>query len=112
EPRLLRFVMTRWKALTDSATADDPLLAPWHALAALASDEGFTDKAAEVTASWKTELEAGPSDPTRSLVLQAVLGDKPPDSLVELARRYGNLLARAASEPDNPELEKVREWLA
>lgn len=112
-PRLLRRVIMGWASWTGSATSvDDPFLGPWHALAMPADPSEFAKKVSELASSWEAELASGPADSTRVLVLRAVIGDKPPESRVELARRYGTLLSRIVREPENPEIATIREQLA
>ncbi len=122
--RRLRGVMTLWRRHLDAtARAHDPVLAPWHAFAALPR-EGFAAKAAEVQRSLATPKDAKAA-PIHPLVARVVLAS-PPSSMGEVVARYVNLFGqlearqkdRAARTPGNaapvlpePEWESLRQAL-
>jgi cytochrome c553 len=79
-------MILRWRRyLERSRRVHDPVFAPWHALAALPEKE-FAARAGKVLA----DLRARPTG-VNPLVLRA-LGEKPPQTLAEAARRYADLL--------------------
>lgn len=87
-------IVDRWHDyLTESAPPDDPVFAPWHALMALADDDDFAGRAADVIADLG-DRQQGNGQATRinSLVL-AALRENPPASMTDVAEAYGNLLA-------------------
>ncbi|HXG08980.1 MAG TPA: PSD1 and planctomycete cytochrome C domain-containing protein [Gemmataceae bacterium] len=87
-PALIR----RWQGfLTETRKAHHPVLAPWHAFAALPQKD-FTSQAAAVAA--RVAANADPQGPINPLVAQAFAGP-PPASLRDVAERYGKLLAGA-----------------
>ncbi|MBX6311498.1 MAG: DUF1549 domain-containing protein, partial [Isosphaeraceae bacterium] len=91
-PELLRHWMTKWKERLN-ATRDgrDPLLAPWHAFAALPEAE-FAARAAEVAEQLAPPAEASGA-PERT-VARTIAGT-PPGSMREVVQRYGELFLRA-----------------
>ena len=108
-PERFRFLARRLaKPFAKSAEGHDPVFAPWRAFAALPAAE-FEAKAAEVARKLTTEPD--PSRPVAPAVLRLFEGD-PPDSLLEVARWYGDLfqMAAKASKPEPifaPVLEKL-----
>jgi hypothetical protein len=106
-------MLQRWaRYLEQSRKRHDPLLAPWHALAAL-SPEDFARRAPDVLARWRT-AEAGKS--VNAVVLDA-LSRAPPRSLADAAARYGELFraaaerGRSAKRLDDPAWEEIRRFL-
>jgi Protein of unknown function (DUF1553)/Protein of unknown function (DUF1549) len=89
--RLSSYVVNRWCNLLDD-TRDDfhPVLAPWHAFAALKPDR-FAAEAAKLA-----EQFAANQDEDRKLNEQVakLFEGRPPASLKDVARRYGLLFAR------------------
>jgi hypothetical protein len=105
-PRKLNVeLLNRYKAwLPERAKANDPVLAPWFALAAL-PEEGFAEKARELIAS--IDAAANP------LVVEA-LKAKPPASLKDAAEIYNQLFADAdkvEKDKATPEQEALRQLL-
>jgi mono/diheme cytochrome c family protein len=82
-------MVLRWKVyLERTARSRDPVFAPWHAFAALPAAE-FARRAAEVSA--RLAGRPDPARPVNPLVAEMFAG-RPPGSLAEVARRYGELL--------------------
>ncbi len=113
DARRLRGAITLWRRHLDAtARANDPLLAPWHAFAALPR-EGFVTGAEEVR---RKLLSADPkkAPAVHPLVARAVLGTAP-SSMNEVVARYAALFAqlearqkehvKAAKGPALPEPE-------
>ncbi|HEX8202050.1 MAG TPA: DUF1553 domain-containing protein, partial [Isosphaeraceae bacterium] len=93
-PELLRRFARRWgERLSAAATTPDPVFAPWRAFAALPASE-FAAKAAEVARG----LTA--ASPPAHAILAKSFAESPPKDLREVARRYGGILARAESRPN------------
>jgi hypothetical protein len=93
DARRLRGAMMLWKRHLDApATAHDPVLAPWHAFAAL-SREGFIGKAVEVRRGL-THPKDAKAAPIHPLVARVVLGDSPPSSMAEVVARYVSLFGQ------------------
>jgi hypothetical protein len=81
-------MIVRWKDyLARTRKTHHPVLAPWHALAALPEAE-FASKAPAVLAPL---LAAGPAKPINPLVARA-LAERRPRTLAEVAERYSVLL--------------------
>ncbi len=102
DARRLRGAMRLWKRHLDAtAKAHDPVLAPWHAFAALPR-EGFAAKAVEVRRGL-THPKDAKAAPIHSLVARVVIGDTPPSSMAEVVARYvslfGQVEGRAKSRP-------------
>lgn len=83
-------VQRYWLHLVKTRKQHDPVFAPWHAFALLSEDE-FAEKSKSLC----TELPArqDSAHPLNPLVVQA-LAAKPPESMKEVAERYGELLGR------------------
>jgi hypothetical protein len=103
----------RWgRVLEKSRKTDDPVFAPWHALAGL-SEPGFADAAAQLIAGWQRDPTT-----TNSIVV-AALAAKPPQSLADVAAAYSRLFMEAESsraveenrQPDETSLKNT-EWNA
>ena len=99
-PELLRRLMTGWKARLG---ADDPRLAPWKAVAALPAAE-YGEKAAAAIRGTKAKPSPAPAALVRGLAAT------PPTSRRDLAKRYGDVMARALNTSDK-NLAEVRAWL-
>jgi len=99
-PELLRRLMIAWK---DRLSADDPRLAPWKAVAALALTE-YREKATEAIQESKTKPSPAPVALVHELTATPLLSRK------DLARRYGDLMARALNTSDKT-LDEIRAWL-
>ena len=89
-------VMTqRWgQLLEQTRKRHHPVLAPWHALASLpasAPDE-FAAKASELISKWRDA--PNPKQRLNSVVVRA-LADAPPNSLADVATRFGELFQQA-----------------
>jgi mono/diheme cytochrome c family protein len=83
-PRMVQ----RWqKYLSETRNSPHPVLAAWHAFAALPAKE-FAAQAPAVAA--RLSADADPQHRVHPLVAQA-FADKPPTSLREVAQRYGDL---------------------
>jgi hypothetical protein len=83
-PRML----TRWQAyLERTRRSRHPAWVPWHAFAALPEKE-FASRAPSVLARL---AGSGPDCPVNPLVARA-FADKPPRSMADVARRYGDVL--------------------
>jgi hypothetical protein len=91
----------RWQSYLET-TADDPVFIPWHAFQKL-SDEQFSDRAAEVTRGF---AQAGP-DAINPHVLEAFR--QPPQSMRDVAERYGNLFAEFNRQFITPRPVPVRD---
>src|SRR5581483_482034 len=82
-------MVIRWRAfLARTKKVHDPVMAPWHALASLPAKE-FAAKARELTRQWA--LEANPARRVHPAVA-AALAIRPPSSLADAAKLYGDLL--------------------
>jgi mono/diheme cytochrome c family protein len=82
-------MLKRWRAQLDHARRQhDPVLAPWIAFAALPEKE-FAAKAKELALGWFFKPEV--AKPINPIVLHALAG-KPPATLAEAVKRYGELL--------------------
>jgi hypothetical protein len=93
----------RWRdyLLTRRSTSD-PILGPWHALAAV--DAGaFTNQAEGVLASVRTRTSLNP------LIAEAFA--TAPDSMRAVASRYGEAFAKAEKQPDLPGAADLRAFL-
>jgi Protein of unknown function (DUF1553)/Protein of unknown function (DUF1549)/Planctomycete cytochrome C len=91
--RRLKTAAVLWKRRLDaSSAARDPLLAPWHALAALPRD-GFGVKAAEVCRRLSPPAGDGKAPPVTPLVARA-FADAPPSSMADVVARYAALFAQ------------------
>jgi mono/diheme cytochrome c family protein len=109
-PEMIR----RWQAyLAQSRKAHDPILAPWHAFAALPQKE-FKTKAAALAQ--KIAANKDPKQPINPVVAQCFT--KAPESLQDVARRYGELLAateklwqETRAKNANPDREALRQVL-
>jgi Protein of unknown function (DUF1553)/Protein of unknown function (DUF1549)/Planctomycete cytochrome C len=98
--RRLTAAMRLWKRQLDAtAKANDPILGPWHAFAALPREQ-FGAKAGDVVRTLTT-----PPVKTNGLVAEAVLKSTP-KTMAEVVERYAGLLARLearlASGPHSP----------
>lgn len=81
-------MVVRWKAyLTRTQRVHHPVFAPWHAFAAL-PEKDFAEKAAALSTQF---ARPDPARPVNPQVARAFAG-KPPATLAEAARRYGELL--------------------
>ena len=85
------YVLGRWRGFLNSRRekGHDPVFAPWFAYAAIPPAE-FAAKAKAVT---ESVVDKAPADkPVHPLVAEKFTG-KPPASIAEVAKRYGELLA-------------------
>jgi hypothetical protein len=82
---LSRFVLERWRTSLKKDAL--PVFAPWRAYAAIA-DKDFAAKSPAVIGSLKS------AQPAINPLVAAEFADKPPQSLRDLADRYGALLAK------------------
>ncbi|HEV3260230.1 MAG TPA: PSD1 and planctomycete cytochrome C domain-containing protein [Gemmataceae bacterium] len=82
-------MMQRWRQFLTQRSKHDPVFAPWFALAEVPEKE-FAAKAPALAAQWAAN--ADPNRRINPLVARALAG-KPPDSLKEIAQRYGRLFA-------------------
>jgi hypothetical protein len=90
-PGRIRGLMMRWRErLVDADKTQDPIFAPWSALAALPAPE-FAPKAAALIQNWS---EPGGQLRIHPLITRA-LAAEPPATMVEVVTRYGTLLAEA-----------------
>ncbi len=87
-------MILRWQVfLEETRKPRHPVFAPWHAFAELerssagASPSPFAEKARQLAAKL-------PSQPIHPLVAKA-FAERPPESMADVARRYGELLAEA-----------------
>ena len=106
-PERLRFIARKLaKPFARQAEGHDPIFTPWRSLAALPAAE-FGAKAREVLR--KLADESTPEKPINSAVL-ALFDCDPPQSLAEVARAYGDLLAQSANADDgDPTWRPIRE---
>jgi mono/diheme cytochrome c family protein len=82
-------ITRRWQAhLAESRKKHDPVFAPWHTFAALPQKE-FKDRAVALAEKINANKEA--KNPVNPLVAQ--LFARPPQSLQDVARAYGDLFA-------------------
>jgi hypothetical protein len=108
-PQALRFQIGRWKAALDaSRESPEGFLAAWHAFAALPEGE-FAAGAPEIAErlAGSAASGGGAASPLAWLV------EPRPASMVEVAHRYGALLARAAdpATPADPAIDEARRFL-
>jgi hypothetical protein len=99
-------MIVRWQVFLERARRrHDPVFAPWHEFANLPERE-FAARAKAVCDRWAAK--PGPAGAVNSLIVKTFAG-KPPHTLAEAARRYGELLngadkrwqeARARAEKD------------
>jgi hypothetical protein len=116
--------LKRWRAyLLRTKKAHHPVFAPWHALAALPEKE-FAAKAKELALGWAARPD--PARPLNPIVVWS-FATKPPATLTDAAKRYGELLndadrlwqeaarqAAAAKQPapaalPDPAMEQLRQ---
>ncbi len=104
-PRTRGFIRQWSRVLERTKTGHDPLMAPWHALAALPAD-GFAPKAAELVKGW---LEApDPAHPVNPIVARA-LAEAPLTSMKDVAARYAAALTQVLTPPPAPSPEIAAE---
>jgi hypothetical protein len=85
-------MIARWRSLLEETKKKHhPVLAPWHAFAALPQKD-FAAQASVIVKGWSEKKDAG--KPINAEVVQAFAG-KPPSSLQEVAKVYGDLLVQA-----------------
>jgi hypothetical protein len=82
-------VQRYWLYLQRTRKSHDPVWAPWHALAAIPAEE-FAAQVAKVLEDLSRQTD--PSRPINARVIQA-LTEKPPQTMKDVAARYGELLA-------------------
>lgn len=104
------FVSERWLDAVDAAGRDAvPAFLPWQALAAIKSDQNFTQRSREILAQLHEQNGSDPAAPRpNSLVMQA-LEAQPLTSMIDVARAYGKLLEdiylrHSAEEPSRQNL--------
>ncbi len=108
-PERLRFLTRRLSKVFETGKDHDPVLAPWRGFSDLPKDD-FATKAAELVKRLPTEPD--PAKPIDPAVLKAFEGD-PPKTLLEVARRYGELLQKAAkADASDAALKPIRDKLA
>jgi hypothetical protein len=101
-------VTERWRDfVAGAAKAHHPVLAPWHAFAALPAEERAA-RGAALAAGFAAN--ADPAKPLVPAVAAAFAGD-PPATLKDVADRYGRVFAGAEAAPDDAALAPVRELL-
>jgi len=112
----LRHFITCWNRLLKRAgEARDPILAPWHALAALPA-ESFAKAAAERLEQWSRDSESA----LNPAILHALREPNPPATFPKVVQRYALVLAAAwrhdgtegDSETEEPGRAELRAWLA
>jgi hypothetical protein len=82
-------MVQRWaRLLARTRKAHHPVLAPWHALAALSPTE-FADKAPKLIAGWSDNA------PQTNPIVREALEARPPRTLADAAACYGTLFQRA-----------------
>ena len=97
EPR--KSQVERWKKYVErTGTASHPVFAPWHQLAKVGNDE-FPQAAAKLVERWKSAEGEAEADAAKlnPLVRKAII-EKPPQTIVDLARIYGTLFQQTASQ--------------
>jgi hypothetical protein len=102
--------VARWRDfLAESAKSHDPVLAPWHALAALKAEE-FAAQAPALASAFAANADA--AKPLNLLVAKAFAGE-PPASLEVVSKRYGEVFAAAEADTEakDPSVAQVRELL-
>jgi hypothetical protein len=93
-------VVRNWRVLLDRTRRErDSLFAAWHAFAALPAED-FTSRTVQL-------IESPGETPFTPLLLDA-LRKKPPQSMIDVARAYGELFERAHGEPSNADLAAFR----
>jgi cytochrome c553 len=109
-------MIVRWQALLNrTRKAHHPVMAPWHALAALPEND-FPARARELVTRWLSH--PNPAHPMNSLLVRALV-EKPPRSLTDVAQTYSRLLneteplwqeasQRIATALPDPEREALR----
>jgi hypothetical protein len=120
-------VVERWIETIERAGPQDAVWGPWHAFAALKSD-AFAAQAAQLVARWQAE-DSQSSAPRFNRKVRGRFFDRPPASMADVARAYGELLsqvhkqwrdacrsatAAATAEPDrlaDPDDEALRRVL-
>ncbi len=111
QPGRLRWLANRWSQHLDATrAADDPIMRPWHALAALPVAD-LSRTAAEVA-----RAKGGNWSVIDGLNLDAA----PPGSMVDVAARYAGVFARAEAArrdppidgPVGPDLTAIGAWIA
>ncbi|WP_406696569.1 PSD1 and planctomycete cytochrome C domain-containing protein [Singulisphaera sp. Ch08] len=94
-PSRLRLAISHWKSRLDaSRTAQDPILGPWHAFAAI-PEADFARQAGDVA-----QTIANSKAPASNPVVVALFREKPPTGMKEVAARYATLLAKAEQRPE------------
>ena len=90
------FVVERWLDCLDAAGRSGvPAFVPWHALAAIGSQEDFASRASEVIAALQGRSGAEAAEPrANALVLKALQGAHLA-SMADVARVYGEVISRA-----------------
>jgi hypothetical protein len=91
-----QLVVNRWVDYLDDAGPNDPVWAPWHALAKLPADQ-FAEQAAAMIGSWKNGAKTDSGQPLNALVV-ARLSANPPKSMSDVARTYGALLTEVHAQ--------------
>jgi hypothetical protein len=89
------FMLKRWQAfLAQTRKARHPVFAPWHAFAAL-PEKDFAARAPYVC---RGLASPQPNTPLANPVVARSLTDRPPASMAEVARRYGEILNRVEGQ--------------
>ena len=95
-------MLVRWQAyLARTRKGQDPVFAPWHALAAL-PEPTFADQSRPVIARFR-------ADPSVNPILMRALADRSPHSLAEVAKIYGEVLNRIEKIWQDTALRATRE---
>jgi mono/diheme cytochrome c family protein len=97
EPR--KPLVERWKRYLDkSGGTDHRVLGPWNRLAKAASDQ-FPAQVTQMIDQWKSPDTAAEAEKVNPMVRQAII-DKPPQTLIELARLYGDVFNQVRAQWD------------
>ncbi|MEW4567335.1 PSD1 and planctomycete cytochrome C domain-containing protein [Tautonia sp. JC769] len=106
-PRRLSAFLEKWTRLLDEAAPEtNPILAPWHALAALPA-ESFAEDAAEALAS----LTADASAPLNPVIERELTQPETPRTFAEVIERYAQAFSDQTEdgpeEPGRPAIDEL-----
>jgi mono/diheme cytochrome c family protein len=98
------FVLGRWRGFLNSRRekGHDPVFAPWFAYAAIPPAE-FATKAKDVT---EAVVEKAPADKAIHPLVAEKFAGKPPATIAEVAKRYGELLAAFDKKETLPDAQQ------
>ncbi len=90
-----QLVVNRWLDYIEATDKDDPVFAPWHALAALSAQmpDDFAAAAAGLVERWNALPDGATGKPINGLVKKRLIA-QPPKSMADVARAYGELFTQ------------------